>query len=180
MVRHIRVLAGLTLAVALPAAAHTFAFSPGSAAEACLAIGNTTYRLARGAADVTVRIEPSAAAPNVRIQLAETPDEADFILVDDGAPPACGAAANVKNARIAAVMLALYLTLPLLASEDAFAGFDASISATIAGAIVVAACGALLMARRNRTLAAEVARLEERVEELADRNWELREAEGAN
>src|SRR5436190_17117805 len=83
-------------------------------------------------------------------------------------------------ARIAAVMLALYLTLPLLASEDAFAGFDASISATIAGAIVVAACGALLMARRNRTLAAEVARLEERVEELADRNWELREAEGAN
>ena len=34
--------------------------------------------------------------------------------------------------------------------------------------------------RRNRNLAAEVARLEERVEELADRNWELREAEGAN
>jgi signal transduction histidine kinase/DNA-binding response OmpR family regulator len=84
-------------------------------------------------------------------------------------------------ARIAAVMLALYLTLPLLASEDAFAGFDASIAATIAGAIVVAACGALaLIARRNRTLAAEVAQLEARVEELADRNWELREAEGAS
>ena len=46
---------------------------------------------------------------------------------------------------------------------------------------VVAACGALaLLARRNRNLAAELARLEERVEELADRNWELREAEGAN
>src|SRR4051794_16218851 len=84
-------------------------------------------------------------------------------------------------ARLAAVMLALYLTLPLLASQDAFAGFDASLSATIAGAIVVAAFGALaLIARRNRSLAAEVVRLEERVEELADRNWELREAEGAN
>jgi len=110
-VRHIRILAGLTLAVALPAAAHTFAFSPGSAAEACLAIGNTTYRLARGAADVTVRIEPSAVAPNVRIQLAETPDEADFILVDDGAPPACGAAANVKNVSIAPGITAVDLVV---------------------------------------------------------------------
>lgn len=109
--RHIRILAGLTLAVALPAAAHTFAFSPGSAAEACLAVGNTTYRLARGAADVTVRIEPSAVAPNVRIQLAETPDEADFILVDDGAPPACGAAANVKNVSIAPGITAVDLVV---------------------------------------------------------------------
>src|SRR3954466_216900 len=84
-------------------------------------------------------------------------------------------------ARVAAVMLALDLTLPLLASEATFAGFDAPLSATIAGALVVAAFGALaLIARRNCQLAAEVTRLEERVEELADRNWELREAEGAN
>jgi len=84
-------------------------------------------------------------------------------------------------ARIAAVMLALYLTVPLVVSEDAFAGFDASISATIAGAVLVVAIGVLaLLVGRNRNLAAEVARLEERVEELADRNWELREAEGAN
>ena len=84
-------------------------------------------------------------------------------------------------ARIAAVMLALYLTVPLVASEDAFAGFDGSTSATIAGAVLIAAIGVVaLLVRRNRNLAAEVARLEERVEELADRNWELREAEGAN
>src|SRR5262245_26538684 len=84
-------------------------------------------------------------------------------------------------ARIAAVMLALYLTVPLVASEGAFSGFDASISATIAGAVLIAAIGvAALLLRRNRSLAAETARLEERVEELADRNWELREAEGAN
>ena len=84
-------------------------------------------------------------------------------------------------ARIAAVMLALYLTVPLVTSEDAFAGFDGSTSATIAGAVLIAAIGVVaLLVRRNRNLAAEVARLEERVEELADRNWELREAEGAN
>ena len=84
-------------------------------------------------------------------------------------------------ARIAAVMLALYLTVPLVASEDAFAGFDALTSATIAGAVLVAVIGVVaLLARRNRNLTAEVARLEERVEELADRNWELREAEGAS
>jgi signal transduction histidine kinase/CheY-like chemotaxis protein len=84
-------------------------------------------------------------------------------------------------ARIAAVMLALYLTVPLVAPEHAFAGFDASTSATIAGAVLVAVIGVVaLLVRRNRNLAAEVARLEERVEELADRNWELREAEGAN
>jgi signal transduction histidine kinase/DNA-binding response OmpR family regulator len=84
-------------------------------------------------------------------------------------------------ARIAAVMLALYLTVPLLVSETAFDGFDAPVSATIAGALIVAACGAIaLLARRGRLLAADVARLEARVEELSDRNWELKEADAAN
>jgi signal transduction histidine kinase/DNA-binding response OmpR family regulator len=84
-------------------------------------------------------------------------------------------------ARIAAVMLALYLTLPLLISETAFDGFDSSVSTLIAGALIVAACGALsLLARRNRALALELKQAEERIEELADRNWELREAEGAS
>src|SRR5438270_2023556 len=51
----------------------------------------------------------------------------------------------------------------------------------IAGTLLVAACAALvLLTRRNRMLARELKRAEERAEELADRNWELREAEGAN
>ena len=50
-------------------------------------------------------------------------------------------------ARIAAVMLALYLTVPLVASEEAFAGFDGSTSATIAGAVLVAAIGVVALAR---------------------------------
>jgi hypothetical protein len=100
-VRRIRFFAGLALAAALPAAAHTLGFSPGSAPQTCLAIGNTTYRLARGNADVTVRLDPSAAVPGLRIKLAETPEEADFILVDDGAPLACRSASNVKDVSIA-------------------------------------------------------------------------------
>src|SRR5438067_5681475 len=60
-----------------------------------------------------------------------------------------------------------------------WAEFD--ISLAIAGALLVAACAALsVLARRNRMLARELKRAEERAEELADRNWELREAEGAN
>jgi signal transduction histidine kinase/CheY-like chemotaxis protein len=82
-------------------------------------------------------------------------------------------------ARAAVVVLAIYVTVPALITEAPFG--DALFAATIAGALIVAACGALaLLLQRNRKLAADVARLEERVEELSDRNWELREAEGAN
>ena len=53
---------------------------------ACLAIGDATYRIAAPGehADYTVRIDPAAAAPDIRIQLTETLDEADFVFVDDG------------------------------------------------------------------------------------------------
>lgn len=96
--RRFRIFAALALAAALPAAAHTFGFPPGSQQQACLAIGNATWRLAgTAAADVTVRIDPPAGAPSLRINLAETPEEADFVLVDDGEPPACTATANIKT-----------------------------------------------------------------------------------
>ena len=79
-------------------------------------------------------------------------------------------------ARIAIVVLALDLTLRSF-SPASLEGFDAPIAATIAGALIVAACGALaLLARRNRMLAASRADLEERLEELGDRNWELKDA----
>jgi len=46
----------------------------------------------------------------------------------------------------------------------------------IAGVLLALACAALaLLWRRNRSLAADNARLEARVEELGDRNWELKE-----
>ena len=59
------------------------------------------------------------------------------------------------------------------------AEFNPSIAA-MAGALI-AACGALLLLwRRNRKLAADLAHAEERAEELSDRNWELKEAESSN
>ena len=72
-------------------------------------------------------------------------------------------------ARGAVVVLAFFLTVPLV-SEPISVPF----TATMGGALLIAACGALaLMARRNRLLAADVTRLEGRIEELGDHNWEL-------
>ena len=99
--RPIIILAVLTFAAALPVAAHTFGLVPGTAPQVCLTIGSTTYRLAGGSADVTVRIDPAAAAPSLRIKLAETPEEADFVLVDDGAAPNCRSATNLKQVSMA-------------------------------------------------------------------------------
>jgi signal transduction histidine kinase/CheY-like chemotaxis protein len=84
-------------------------------------------------------------------------------------------------ARAAVVVIAFYLTLPLVSSEAALFSFDADVSATLAGALIIAACGALtLLARRNGVLGTRLKRLEERVEELGDRNWELKEAAERN
>lgn len=83
-------------------------------------------------------------------------------------------------ARAAVAVIATYLTFAALAANGgaSFEGFGVEASATIAAALVVAACGALaLLVRRNKLLQAEVMRLAERVEELADRNWELQDAE---
>ena len=91
------------LAAAIPATAETFGFSFGATPHACLSIANATYRIAANmvGADVTVQIAPAAAAPDIRIAFAETPDEADFVFVDDGnAPPACHTGARAKSVRI--------------------------------------------------------------------------------
>jgi hypothetical protein len=91
----------LLLAAAVPATAQTFGFSIGAAAP-CLSIGGTVWRVAgnAGRADVTVRID--GATPDIRIEIAETPDAADFVFVDDGeAPPACQASAgSLKSVKL--------------------------------------------------------------------------------
>lgn len=99
--RRLRVFAAVALAVALPAAAHTFGFPPGSR-RACLTIGNTIWRFTGpAAANVAVRVDATATAPGLRIKFAETPEEADFVLVDDGAPPDCRSASSFKDVSIA-------------------------------------------------------------------------------
>ena len=88
MARSVQVLACLVFAAAVPATAQTFGFALGPT-QACLSIGDATYRMTAGilGADLTVRIDPAAAAPDIRIQFAETPNDADFIFVDDGDAP---------------------------------------------------------------------------------------------
>jgi PAS domain S-box-containing protein len=57
-------------------------------------------------------------------------------------------------------------------------GYDPYMFAVGAAALFGAACGAIgLMVASRRRLAARVRALQERVEELADRNWELKEVE---
>ena len=104
MLRNRKVLVLLLLAVAVPATAQTFGFSISEGAPpACLAIGDTTYRIASGGvhADYTVRIDSAAPSPDIRIQLAETADTADFVFVDDGdAPARCPrGASGIKSVR---------------------------------------------------------------------------------
>src|SRR5262245_10480610 len=78
-------------------------------------------------------------------------------------------------ARVAVVLLAFHLTIPMIASGP-LASIDAPIAATVAGALLIVSCGALaLLTRRNRALGADRAYLEAEVEELRDRNWELKE-----
>jgi hypothetical protein len=89
MARRGRILTLLMLAAAVPATAQTFGLSLGTAPQACLSIGNAAWRIAADQADVTVRIDPAANGADLRIALAETADEADFVFVDDGAAAAC-------------------------------------------------------------------------------------------
>jgi hypothetical protein len=68
--------------IGVPAAAHSmFAPTP----NLCIASGTATYRLAPTASspDFRVRIERDAARPDLRIQLVDSPDLADFVIADD-------------------------------------------------------------------------------------------------
>jgi hypothetical protein len=97
--RLIKTLALLVLAIAVPATAQTFGFSLRAAEPACLPVGNASYRISNSARpDVTVRIDPAAGAPDIRIAIADVSDEADFVFVEDGDAPACsrGPFKNVK------------------------------------------------------------------------------------
>ena len=98
-----KILVLLLLAAAVPATAETFGFSIGAAAPTCLSIGNAAWRIGGNAtrADVTVRIDPAATAPDIRIQIADSPDAADFVFVDDGeTAPGCHGLAAARSVKI--------------------------------------------------------------------------------
>ena len=90
MRRQVKILAFLMLAAAVPATTQTLGLSlGGSVPQPCLVIGKASYWIAADRADITVRIDPDAATPDIRIALVEHAEKADFVFVDDGAPAAC-------------------------------------------------------------------------------------------
>jgi hypothetical protein len=111
-----RILVLILSAIAIPATAQTFGFSI-RGPEACLPVGNVMYRLAASGApaEYTVRIDPAASAPDVRVHLAESPDEADFVLVDDGETAHGCHGAAIRSVRIDAAASAPDLVVGLSA-----------------------------------------------------------------
>lgn len=89
-------------ACAVPATAQTFDFTAQRAA-ACITIANAQYRLAAPGerADYTVRPDPAATVPDVRLQLTASIDEADFVLIGDrDSAPRCGDSAGTRTIAI--------------------------------------------------------------------------------
>jgi hypothetical protein len=76
----------LIAAIAVPAAAHSNS-TPNS--NLCFASGATTYQIAPGAVapDFRVKIAGDASHPDLRMQLVDRPELADFVLVDDFSTP---------------------------------------------------------------------------------------------
>ncbi len=107
MLRH-KPLVLVLLALAVPATAQTFGFPAGQSA-ACVAIGDTRYRIAAADehADYVVRIDPAAAAPDIRVAMTETVDEADFVFVEESAGGRCSGGKRVKIDPAAAVDLTI-------------------------------------------------------------------------
>ena len=99
----IRKIAVLVAALAVPAAAHsTFAPAP----NLCIASGAETYRLAPTAAapDFRVRIEHTSERPDLRMQLVDRAELADFVIADDFSATventACRSPAPAKTVKI--------------------------------------------------------------------------------
>jgi hypothetical protein len=91
-------------AFAVPATAQTVDLAVHRAALACISIANASYRIAapNERADFTVRLDPAAASPDVRVRLTSSADEADFVLIGDGdgAAPCHGTTSAAKTIRI--------------------------------------------------------------------------------
>lgn len=90
----------LLAVLAVPAAAHSM-FAPAKE-PLCFASGAATYQIARdvSAPDFRVRIADASAKPDLRMQLVDSAEIADFVLVDDfsGAESAsCRSATKIQT-----------------------------------------------------------------------------------
>jgi hypothetical protein len=73
-------------ALAAPAAAYSIMVAPNQLPQPlCFASGASTYRIVTGTAtpDYRIRFEDDAVRPDLRVQLVDRAEHADFVLVDD-------------------------------------------------------------------------------------------------
>lgn len=67
----------------------------------CFASGASTYQIVTNVAapDYRIRIDSAAAQPDLRMQLVDRPEYADFVLVDDfsGEPSTCRSSTPVRT-----------------------------------------------------------------------------------
>lgn len=67
----------------------------------CFASGASTYQIVTNAAapDYRIRIDSAATQPDLRMQLVDRPEYADFVLVDDfsGEPSTCRSSTPVRT-----------------------------------------------------------------------------------
>lgn len=92
----------LLAVIAVPAAAHS-TFVPDD--DLCFASGSSTYKLSQKAAypDYRVKIDNGALRPDLRMELVDRPEIADFVLSDDyGAQTgnACKSPAPIKVVKV--------------------------------------------------------------------------------
>jgi len=99
-VNHIRNVLIVTSALAVPAALHSMNTAPKQ--PACFVSGALTYRIVPDAAapDYRVRVDSEARQADLRMQLVDSPERADFVLVDDfsnGEPDTCESSTPVRT-----------------------------------------------------------------------------------
>jgi hypothetical protein len=131
----------LVFAVAAPAAiAGSFKASNDAP---CFIAGNTGYRMSGNASpNITVRIDNTAATPDLRVQLTDDVAAADFVLLDDGiAAGACPVGTAIQNVRLDPTAANPDLTVALSRAPAAYkiyvrsAGFSQQDAAALFAAI---------------------------------------------
>ena len=104
--KHIHKVLGLSLTLtvaavlAVPAAVNSMKAAPKQ--PSCFASGASTYQIVANAPapDYRVRIDSKAANPDLRMQLVDRAEHADFVLVDDfsdGAPSTCKSSTKIRT-----------------------------------------------------------------------------------
>jgi hypothetical protein len=90
----------VTAALAVPAAVHSMKAAPKQ--PSCFASGASTYQIVANAPapDYRIRIDSKAANPDLRMQLVDRAEHADFVLVDDfsdGEPRTCKSSTPIRT-----------------------------------------------------------------------------------